>query len=289
MRNGIRLRARPVGNADNDRSCAAGDLRSGGSPAYAQPELAGSWAPRGNEFTTGTGLPVDFTGMPLNEEGRLRALSYNESQLGMIERQCQGWPASYLVQGPFGLRIWSDLDPVKGTVRSWTIGAWEDKPAMTIWMDGRSHPGEYRPAHARRLHHRQMEREHVGGAYHAPEGGLATTVGAPVSDRATMTTRFARHGDILAVLVIIEDPDYLAEPWLLSKTFRSARSPCPQSGRRASPRSRVSTPAQRSPLPAGEEPLHRRADDKVRRPQGRRAGIPETSVRIQKSFPPPGR
>ena len=83
--------------------------------AYAQPELAGSWAPRGNEFTTGVGLPVDFTGMPLNEEGRLRALSYNESQLAMIERQCQGWPASYLVQGPFGLRIWSDLDPVKGT------------------------------------------------------------------------------------------------------------------------------------------------------------------------------
>ena len=61
--------------------------------ADAQPELAGSWAPRGNELTTGTGLPVDFTGMPLNEEGRLRALSYNESQLAMIERQCQGWPA----------------------------------------------------------------------------------------------------------------------------------------------------------------------------------------------------
>ena len=65
-------------------------------------ELAGSWAPRGNELTTGTGLPVDFTGIPLNEEGRLRALSYNESQLGMIERQCQGWPASYLVRGRSG-------------------------------------------------------------------------------------------------------------------------------------------------------------------------------------------
>lgn len=35
-----------------------------------------------------------------------------------------------------------------------------------------------------------------------------------------MTTRFSRHGDILAVLVIIEDADHLAEPWLLSKTFQ---------------------------------------------------------------------
>ena len=188
--------------------------------AYAQPELAGSWAPRGNEFTTGTGLPVDFTGMPLNEEGRLRALSYNESQLGMIERQCQGWPASYLVQGPFGLRIWSDLDPVKGTVRSWTIGAWEDKPAMTIWMDGRSHPGEY-DLHTRSgfTTGRWEGNTLVARTTHL-KAGLLRRVGAPVSDRATMTTRLARHGDILAVLVIIEDPDYLAEPWLLSKTFQ---------------------------------------------------------------------
>jgi len=188
--------------------------------AYAQPELAGSWAPRGNEFTTGSGLPVDFTGMPLNEEGRLRALSYNESQLAMIERQCQGWPASYLVMGPFGLRIWSDLDPVRGAVQSWTIGAWEDKPSMTIWMDGRPHPSNYA------LHTRsgfttgRWEGNTLVARTTHMKAGLLRRVGAPVSDRATMTTRLSRHGDILAVLVIIEDPDYLAEPWLISKTFQ---------------------------------------------------------------------
>ena len=190
------------------------------APAHAQPDLAGSWVGRGNEFTTGLGLPVDFTGMPLNEEGRLRALSYNESQLAMIERQCQGWPASYLVQGPFGLRIWSDLDPVKGTVRSWTIGAWEDKPSMTIWMDGRPHPTEY-DLHTRSgfTTGRWEGNTLVARTTHLKAGQLRR-VGAPVGDRATMTTRFSRHGDILAVLVIIEDADHLAEPWLISKTFQ---------------------------------------------------------------------
>src|SRR3984957_13407725 len=76
--------------------------------AIAQVELTGSWTPRNHEFLTGDGLPVDFTGIPLSEEGRIRALSYSESQLEMVEHQCQGWPAFYLVQGPFGLKIWSD-------------------------------------------------------------------------------------------------------------------------------------------------------------------------------------
>ena len=111
--------------------------------ALAQVELTGSWTPRNHEFLTGDGLPVDFTGIPLSEEGRIRALSYSESQLEMVEHQCQGWPAFYLVQGPFGLKIWSETDPVKGNVIAYTIGGWEDRAPMTIWMDGRPHPSEY--------------------------------------------------------------------------------------------------------------------------------------------------
>ena len=114
-----------------------------GTAAFAQVELAGSWAARNNEFLAGDGFPVDYTGMPLNDEGRTKGLSYSETQLAMVERQCQGWPAFYLVQGPFGLSISSETDPVKGTVISWTIGAWEDRAPLVIWMDGRPHPSKY--------------------------------------------------------------------------------------------------------------------------------------------------
>src|SRR5262249_52746918 len=113
------------------------------SYAFGQVELAGSWAARNHEFLSGDGLPVDYTGIPLNDEGRTKALSYSESQLAMIERQCQGWPAFYFVQGPFGLYISSETDPIKGTVISYTIGAWEDRAPLTIWMDGRPHPSKY--------------------------------------------------------------------------------------------------------------------------------------------------
>lgn len=199
----------------------------GGYPerAFAQMELAGSWAARNHEFLSGDGLPVDYTGIPLNEEGRTKALSYSESQLAMIERQCQGWPVFYMVQGPFGLKIWSDTDPIRGGVLSYTIGAWEDKPAMTIWMDGRPHPSEYD------LHTRagfttgRWEGNALVARTTHMKAGFLKKIGAPSSDRATMTTRFYRHGDVLTVLAVIEDPVYLAEPWILSKSFQVSPTP----------------------------------------------------------------
>lgn len=198
--------------------------------AGAQFEITGSWAARNHEFLSGDGLPVDFTGIPLNDEGRVRALSYSESQLSMIERQCQGWPAFYLVQGPFGLKIWSDSDPIKGTVISYTLGAWEDRAPMTIWMDGRLHPSQY-AEHTRAGFTTGKWEGNTLVAYtsHMKAGFLRKT-GAPSSDEATMTTRFYRHGDILTVLAIIEDPIYLAEPWILSRSFQLSETPLSPTG-----------------------------------------------------------
>src|ERR1044072_6037359 len=87
-------------------------------------EFAGSWGPIGTEDVQNDSVPVDYLGLALTEEGRTRALSYDESQKSMIERQCQGWGASYLVLGPFGLRVSTDMDPLTKRVVSYTIGAW---------------------------------------------------------------------------------------------------------------------------------------------------------------------
>jgi hypothetical protein len=198
--------------------------------AEAQAEITGSWAARNHEVLAGDGLPVDFTGIPLNEEGRIRALTYSESQLSTIERQCQGWPAFYMVQGPFGLKIWSDSDPVKGNVISYTIGAWEDRAPLTIWMDGRPHPSQY-AEHTRGGFTTGKWEGNTLVAYttHMKAGFLRKT-GAPSSDEATLTTRFYRHGDILTVLAVIEDPIYLAEPWILSRSFQLSATPLSPTG-----------------------------------------------------------
>lgn len=203
---------------------------SGCTGAFAQMEITGSWAARNHEFLSGDGLPIDFTGIPLNDEGRTRALSYSESQLSMTERQCQGWPAFYFVQGPFGLKIWSETDPLKGSVISYTIGAWEDRPPIVIWMDGRPHPSKYAPHTRAGFTTGKWEGDTlVAYTTHLSSGFLRKT-GAPSSDEATMTTRFYRHGDVLTALVIVEDPVYLAEPWILSKSFQLSATPISATG-----------------------------------------------------------
>ena len=97
----------------------------------------------GTEDVQNDSVPVDYLGLALTDEGRTRALSYDESQKSMVERQCQGWGASYVVLGPFGLRISSQSDPNTNRVVSYTIDAWEDWMEMTIWMDDRPRPSEH--------------------------------------------------------------------------------------------------------------------------------------------------
>ena len=198
-------------------------LAAAAPPAFAQFELVGSWDATGNEDLAGDGVPVDYTGYPLTEEGRVRGLSYNQSQLAMIERQCQGWSQFYFAQGPFGLRIWSSLEMANGTPISYTVGSWENRAPMVIWMDGRPHPSPSAP-HTR-----------AGFTTGRWEGNVLVTrtthmqvnfirkTGVPLSDEGSFTARFYRHGDILTVLVVIEDPHYLAQPALITKTFRASQ------------------------------------------------------------------
>jgi len=191
----------------------------------AQSELAGSWAARNTEDISRDSYPVDYLGLPLNDEGRTRALTYNESQLAMIERQCEGWPAFYFVQGPFGLKIWSDSEPIKGGTISFTIGAWEDRAPMTIWMDGRPHPSKYAEHTREGFTTGRWEGDTLVASTTHMKAGFLRKNGPPSSDQATMTSRFFRHGDILTVLVVIEDPIYLAEPHIITKSFQLSATP----------------------------------------------------------------
>ena len=93
------------------------------SKASAQFDFVGSWAPLATEDVQNDSVPVDYLGLALTDEARARALSYDESQKSMIERQCFGWGAAYMVLGPFGLRVTSQTDPATTRVVSFTIGA----------------------------------------------------------------------------------------------------------------------------------------------------------------------
>ncbi|PYS13678.1 MAG: hypothetical protein DMG15_10465 [Acidobacteria bacterium] len=192
------------------------------APAFAQFDLSGTWASRSNQDDMERGAgpdPVDYLGLPLNDEGRAKALSYNYSMLSLPEYQCGYLTPFYIVLGPFGLRIWSELDPVTGRVIAWKIGGWVDRDVTTIWVDGRPHPSPNAP--------------HTYGGFTTGvwEGDTLTTYtthmkasmirrnGAPVSDQATMTMHIMRHGDFLTIRAVILDPVYFSEPYVRSRVW----------------------------------------------------------------------
>ena len=163
-------------------------------------------------------------------------------------------------------------DPVKGSAISYTIGGWEDRAPMTIWMDGRPHPSKYAEHTRGGFTTGKWEGDTLVAYTTHMKAGFLRKNGAPSSDQATMTSRFFRHGDILTVLAVIEDPIYLAEPHIITKSFQLSAAPispvgppCVSAfeGRR--------TGRERSALRAREESVRRRVDEEVRAPSGRRA------------------
>ena len=195
----------------------------------------------------------------------------------MIERQCEGWPAFYFVQGPFGLKIWSDTEPVKGTTISWTIGAWEDRAPMAIWMDGRPRPSANAPHTRGGFTTGTWEGTTLVAYTTHMKAGFLRKNGAPSSDQATMTSRFFRHGDILTILSVVDDPIYLAEPQMISKSFQLAAAPIlPMGPPCVSGFEGRKARGQRPALRAGEEPVRGRADQAVQHPRDAVLGEPET-------------
>jgi len=195
------------------------------SRASAQFDFTGSWAPLATEDVQNDSVPVDYLGLALTEEGRTRALSYDESQKSMIERQCAGWGATYGVLGPFGLRVTSQIDPVTNHVIAYSIGAWEDWNEMVIWMDSRPRP----PAIALHTQAGFTTGQWEGNALvarttHAKAGFIRKT-GVPLTDHATVDWRFFRHDNVLTVLMIATDPVYLEEPEIVTKNFRLSPTP----------------------------------------------------------------
>jgi len=197
-------------------------------PVFAQVELSGSWDSRNHEDALERGAGpylVDYTGLPLNDDGRDKALSYSPSQFAMIERQCGLWPPHYLVLGPFGMKIWSETDPVSGETIAWTIGAWEDRAPLTIWMDGRSRPSRHAPHHQAGFTTGHWEGDTlVAHTTHIKAGAIRRN-GAPNSDEATVTMHFIRNEDLLTLLAFIDDPVYLTEPEVITKTFQLGSAP----------------------------------------------------------------
>ena len=257
------------------------------APASAQVDLTGTWQRVGQIDNGAAREPVDLLGMPLSADGRAKALSYDIAALSATERQCQMYPPIYAIVGPFPLQFVMVPDPVTQKLLAWKIAGWGDRDETMIWMDGRPHPSKYAP------------HSHGGFTTGAWEGDTLTAVTTHVklgdikrhrgfsSDRATLTYRFNRHGDLLTVTGILEDPVYLAEPYVLTEVFRLTTNPNNFPLTACEPIEELPSSAResraRSALPAGQASRHERGDRALQHPArgGRRrtgddvSGVPE--------------
>lgn len=194
-------------------------------PSFGQVDLGGSWAGITHEDATDRGngpVPVDYLGLALNEDGRAKALSYSISQLSMIERQCVYYPPNYHVMGPFGFRMIPQTEPLNGNTIAWNISGTNDRAPMTVWMDGRPHPPKEAPHPVAGFTTGKWEGDVLVTYTTHIKAGMHRRNGAPLSDQATITTRFIRHGDLLTLVMRVDDPPYLTEADVISRNYRWA-------------------------------------------------------------------
>ena len=195
------------------------------SPAIAQIDLAGEWNPLFHEDQPERipGPEIgDYLGLPITDAARLRADSWSASILTLPEHQCKPHPADYGPRGPANLRIWKEVDNATQQTIAWhTHISWQ-APERTIWMDGRPHPSPYAPHTWQGFSTGEWQGEILIVTTTHLKTGWVRRNGLPRSDRATLIEHWIRHGDVLTLVSIVNDPVYLTEPFLRSTDFEYA-------------------------------------------------------------------
>ena len=197
-------------------------LIAAAAPAAAQVDFSGEWAPRFHEDqperVPGPALG-DYLGLPVNDAARLRADTWKASIQTLPEWQCRPHSADYIWRGPSPLTIRKEEDPLTREIVAFHA-EWLRSIDNPVYLDGRPHPPD--------------DALHSWGGFatgkwegdmltvtvtHLKEGYIRRN-GMPRSDKATVTEHWIRHGDFLTVVVIVNDPVYLTEPFIRTTDYQ---------------------------------------------------------------------
>ena len=145
--------------------------------------------------------------------------SLDASIQSLPEWQCRphGW--AYISRGPTALRIWKELDPYTRDVTAFHV-QWQQAAETPIYLDGRPQPPDFAPYTWMGFSTAKWEGDILKiTTTHIKEDYLRRN-GIFVSDKATVTTYWSRHGDYLTWINIVHDPVYLTEPLIRSGEYR---------------------------------------------------------------------
>jgi hypothetical protein len=232
---------------------------------FGQIDFSGSWNPLFHEDYPerfpGPELG-DYAGLPINAAARQRADSYNPDIVSVVmEYQCRPHGGDYSMRGSANMRITRDIDPDTQQTRAFKTHIGWMEMERAIWLDNRPHP----PADA--LHTWQG---FSTGSWDGNMLNITTTHlkpsylrrnGLPRSDKAKFTEHWTRHGNYLTVVVVLEDPVFLTEPFIYSQSWAldPGQEIVPQA---CEPGPEVPTPKGTVPhyLPGANPFLHEMAD-----------------------------
>jgi hypothetical protein len=194
------------------------------TPALAQDiDFTGQWNPifheDGPERLPGPEL-ADYLGLPINDAARMRADTYDSDRISAVpEYQCRQHAGDYGMRGLANMRVTMDLDPITQRMVALHTRMGFHDAERTIYLDGRPHP----PANA----------PHTWGGFSTGvwQGNMLTITtthlkayyirrnGVPSSDKRTFTEHWVRHGNILTVVTVIDDPVFLTERLVRSQSW----------------------------------------------------------------------
>jgi len=200
----------------------------GARPAVSQQiDLAGMWsASLGNHeelpLRGDPGVEVgEYVGIPLNDAARQHAESWTPTMHSLLEWQGRPHPVTYAMRAPRpDFRMGAVVDPKTERLIAYTITGLFGRADRTIWLDGRPHPSKY----AEHLWQGFSTGEWVDGALKVTTTHIKYNFvhrnGIPLSPYTVMTEYYWRHGDLLTLAIIVEDPIYLTEPLVRTATFK---------------------------------------------------------------------
>ena len=192
-------------------------------PASAQVDLSGVWAPimHEDQVERAPGPEIgDYLGLPISDAGRMRGETWDASILTMEEHTCKPHPSTYGFRGVGNLRITNNFDQTNFTVSKIDTHIQWMEQRREIWTDGRPHPPDFDPHTWQGFSTGRWEGNVLVVETSHLKAGWMRRNGLALSDRARMTERFFRHGDLLTHTYIIEDPVYLTEPLVKTNGFR---------------------------------------------------------------------
>jgi hypothetical protein len=192
-----------------------------GVPVSAQVDFSGEWAPRfyedQPERVPGPELG-DYLGIPINEAGRMRGDTWDASVQTLPEWQCRPHSADYIWRGPSNLRIWKEVDPLSRQITAFHA-EWLRSIDRPVYLDGRAHPTADAAHTWAGFSTAKWDGDVLTVTVTHLKEGYVRRNGLPRSDLATLTEHWVRHGDWLTVLEIVNDPVYLAEPFVRSTDY----------------------------------------------------------------------